>query len=205
MAFLQWGSRTNETVNAWASKVDGPTGLAARDATGALVLAVRVLRWPTLFLLVITAPILIATGLIAGLSDGPVATIAAIVLAVEVIVWGAFSWRRLQILRAIEDPEDLATQIGVAAQMSGRPAEIAGELTSLAKQGGVKLMSRLRAMWSRKDPDVVWIRNVSDLDRARWFFPPTIGHTALMAVAMLWLVPVSAVVGFLLFVAAIAN
>jgi hypothetical protein len=36
-------------------------------------------------------------------------------------------------------------------------------------------------------------------------FSPTIGHTALMAVAMLWLVPVSAVVGFLLFVAAIAN
>ncbi len=47
MAFFRWDSRTNETVSAGAAKVDGPTGLAPRDAVGVLVFSMKILRWPT--------------------------------------------------------------------------------------------------------------------------------------------------------------
>lgn len=205
MRFRQWGSRTNETVNAWAAKVDGPTGLAARDAASVLVFSMKILRWPTWFLLVFTAPLLAATALMAFLNDGTIAVVAAVVFAVELLVWAAFAWRRQQILQAIDDPEALATQIGVAAEMSGRPQEITGVLTTLSAQSGSRIMSRLRSLWSKTSADVTWIRRVSDLDRARFFFPPTIGRTTVLALAMLWLVPISLVSTFLLFVASIAN
>ena len=205
MGAFQWGSKTNEAMNGWASKVDGPTGIAARDAAGVITLGVKILRWPSLALLVLVAPALAATGLIAVLNDGVIGSIAAGLGVAEIAIWALFAWRRQQILTAIDDPDALATQIGVAAEMSGRPEEIAGALTSLSAHSGPRIWERLRSTWSKTQPDAVWIRQVSDLDRARWFFPPSVGRTMTLAVAMLWLVPVSAVSTFLLFVAAIAN
>lgn len=205
MGLFQWGSKTNEAMNRWAAKVDGPTGIAARDAAGVISLGVKILRWPTLALLVLVAPSLAATGLIAALNDGLIGSIAAVVVVVELGVWVLFAWRRQQILTAIDDTNALASQIGVAAEMSGRPAEIAGVLTTLNANSGPRIWNRLRSTLSKTQTDAVWIRQVSDLDRARWFFPPSVGRTMTLAVAMLWLVPVSAVSTFLLFVAAIAN
>lgn len=205
MAFFRWSSRTNETVNAWAAKVDGPTGLAARDAAGVLVFSMKILRWPTWFLLAFSAPLLAGTALMALLNEGAIAAVAGVVFGLELFVWVAFAWRRQRILQAIDDPEALATQIGVAAEMSGRPEEITGVLTTLSKQGGSRIMTRLRSLWSKTPADATWIRRVSDLDRARYFFPPSIGRTTLLTLAMLWLVPLSVLATFLLFVASIAN
>ena len=121
MGAFQWGSKTNEAMNGWASKVDGPTGIAARDAAGVITLGVKILRWPSLALLVLVAPALAATGLIAVLNDGVIGSIAAVLGVAEIAIWALFAWRRQQILTAIDDPDALATQIGVAAEMSGRP------------------------------------------------------------------------------------
>lgn len=205
MGLFQWGSRTNQTVNAWAAKVDGPTGLAASDAAAVVSLTVRILRWPTLFLLIFVVPLVAATGLIALLNEGVVAVIATIVFIIELAVCMAFAWHRYQILWAVSEPDVLANQIAVAAEMSGRPQEITGELTSLNRATGQRIWTRLRELWSKTPKDAVWIRRVQDLDRAKWFFPPSIGRTIVLALAMMWLVPISVITTFLLFVAAIAN
>lgn len=205
MGLFQWGSRTNQTVNAWAAKVDGPTGIAARDAASVVSLSIKILRWPTLLMLILVVPLVAATGVIALLNDGLIATIATAIFVIELLWTGAFAWRRQQILWAIDDTDSLASQIAVAAEMSGRPQEITGELTSLNRATGQKMWSKLRGLWSKTSNDAVWIRRVQDLDRAKWFFPPSIGRTIMLSMGMLWLVPISAFTTFVLFVAAIAN
>lgn len=205
MGTFQWGSKANESVGAWAAKVDGPTGLAANDAANVLVLAVKILRWPTFFLAWLLLPMIGALALIALLSEGAIATLATVAGVAIGGLWGLFVWRRAQLLNAIDEPVALATEIAIAAEMSGRPVEIAGELTSLGRASGMGLIQKLRSLWSKTDADPVWIRRVSDLERAKYFFPPSIGRTTTLAVLTLWAVPIGAIATFLLFVAAIAR
>jgi hypothetical protein len=50
-----------------------------------------------------------------------------------------------------------------------------------------------------------WIEGVGDLPRARYFVPPKIGTTVTVAIAALWLVPVSIVVAFLAVIGTVAG
>jgi len=52
---------------------------------------------------------------------------------------------------------------------------------------------------------VHWIEDVGDLPRARYFVPPKIGTTVTIAIASLWLVPVSIVVAVFAVIGTVAG
>ena len=50
-----------------------------------------------------------------------------------------------------------------------------------------------------------WIEGVGDLPRARYFVPPKIGTTVTVAVAALWLLPISIVVALFAAIGSLAS
>jgi hypothetical protein len=89
--------------------------------------------------------------------------------------------------------------------LSGKVDETRTALTQIAGGGGWRVLSRLRGVWSGVGMTGRWIDGVGDLPRARYFVPPKIGTTVTLAIASLWLVPVSVVVAFLAVVGTVAG
>ena len=88
----------------------------------------------------------------------------------------------------------MATELGIAVSLSGKVDETRTALTQIAGGGGWRVLSRLRGVWSGVGMTGRWIEGVGDLPRARYFVPPKIGTTVTIAIAALWLVPISIVV-----------
>lgn len=200
-----WSARTNRAVHGATTRVDGQTADAARRAVAVIVPAVRLLRIPSLVLALAPVPFLVATlvlGLAAGGGAGTVLALAAVLLAVPP---AAFAARRRRILRAVTEPEQLATELGIAVSLSDKVDETRGALTSIAGGGGWRVMSRLKGVWSGVGMTGRWIDGVGDLPRARYFVPPKIGTTVSVTLATLWTVPLSALLAFFALVAAIAG
>ncbi len=202
---MSWGARANEGVDAMAARVDGQTGDVAQRATQVIVLAVRVLRIPTLLVLVAPLPFIFVTLLLALNADGAGRTVGLVVGLLMAAVSTAFGIRRQRILRAVDEPTALATELGIAVSLSGKVDETRTALTQIAGGGGWRVLSRLRGVWSGVGMTGRWIEAVGDLPRARYFVPPKIGTTVTVAVAALWLVPVSVVVTLLAIVGTIAG
>ena len=189
-----WGARANRTVEDLASRVDGQTGEAAQRAAQVIVVAVRVLRIPTLLLLLAPLPF-VAVTLVLGLSAAGTGRIVLLVLVLLMAAVSlAFGVRRQRILRAVEEPTALATELGIAVSLSGRVDETRTALTQIAGSGGWRVLSRLQGVWKGVGLTGRWIESVGDLPRARYFLPPKIGTTVTIAIASLWLVPISVVV-----------
>ena len=200
-----WGARANRGVNDMAAQVDGQTGEVAQRATSVIVLAVRVLRIPTLLVLIAPIPFIAATLLLAANADGLGRAIGLVVGLLMAAVSFAFGARRQRILRAVEEPTALATELGIAVSLSGKVDETRAALTQIAGGGGWRVLSRLRGVWSGVGMTGRWIEGVGDLPRARYFVPPKIGTTVTVAIASLWLVPVSIVVAFLAVIGTVAG
>ncbi|WP_375001706.1 hypothetical protein [Aeromicrobium sp. CTD01-1L150] len=200
-----WGARANENVGRMAGRVDGQTSEAAGHATRVIVPAVRLLRLPTLALLVIPVPFVLATLALGLAADGAARVVLLVVGLLMAVVSGAFGARRRRILWAVEEPEVLATELGIAVAMSDRVDETRGVLTAIGGGGGARVFSRLRGLWSGVRMTGRWIDGIGDLPRARYFLPPKIGTTVTVTVAALWLVPVSLVVTLLGFIAVLAR
>lgn len=200
-----WGSRTNATINDLAGRVDGQTSQAAEHAARVLVPAVRLLRFPTLALLVVPLPFVAATLGLGLATDGAVRIVLIVVGLLMALVSFAFGARRHKILTAVEEPEALATELGIAVAMSDRTEETRGVLAAIGGGGGLRIFSRLKGMWSGITMTGRWIDGIDDLERARYFLPPKIGTTVTVTVAALWLVPVSVVVTLLSFIAVLAR
>lgn len=200
-----WGARANRAVGGATSRVDGQTAEVARRAVAVIVPAVRLLRIPTLVLAVAPLPFLAATALLGFAADGTAPTVLAVVALVMALVPATFAVRRARILRAVEEPEALATELGIAVSLSDKVEEARGALTSIAGGGGWRVFSRLRGVWSGVGMTGRWIDGVGDLRRARYFVPPTLGTTVSLTVATLWTVPLSALLAFFTVVAAIAG
>ncbi|MBD8606918.1 hypothetical protein IFT73_08635 [Aeromicrobium sp. CFBP 8757] len=200
------GAQANAAVNDFASRADGRATEVAARATQVIVLAVRVLRIPTAIMGALSVPFIVATlvlGLLAGGGVGMVVLVAGVVLAV---VNGLFWGRRHRILRAVDDPDRLATELAVMLSMTGKVEEARGMLTQVAgASGGWRVMGRLRGIWSGTQMTGRWIDEIGDLPRARYFGPPKIGTTITISVATLWLVPVSIVVALFSLVGTIAG
>ncbi|GAA0204078.1 MULTISPECIES: hypothetical protein [unclassified Aeromicrobium] len=200
-----WSARTNRAVHGATTRVDGQTADAAHRAVAVIVPAVRLLRIPSLLLAVAPLPFLAATfalGLASGSTVGTVLVVAAVLLA---LVPAAFAARRHRVLRAVEEPEQLATELGIAVSLSDKVDETRGALTSIAGGGGWRVLSRLKGVWSGVGMTGRWIEGVGDLPRARYFVPPKIGTSVSLVVATLWTVPISALLAFFALVAAIAG
>ena len=200
-----WGARANRGVNDMAAQVDGQTGEVAQRATSVIVLAVRVLRIPTLLVLIAPIPFIATTLLLAVNADGLGRAIGLVVGLLMAAVSFAFGARRQRILRAVEEPTALATELGIAVSLSGKVDETRTALTQIAGGGGWRVLSRLRGVWSGVGMTARWIEGVGDLPRARYFVPPKIGTTVTIAIASLWLVPVSVGVAFFAVIGTVAG
>ena len=200
-----WGARTNRAVHGATTRVDGQTAEAAHRAAAVIVPAVRLLRIPSLVRVVAPLPFLLAT-FVLGLAGGGVAgTVLAVGAVVLALAPTALAVRRLRVLKAVEEPEQLATELGIAVNLTDKVEETRGALTAIAGGGGWRVLSRLKGVWSGVGMTGRWIDGVGDLPRARWFVPPKIGTSVSLVVATLWTLPISALLAFFALVAAIAG
>jgi hypothetical protein len=202
---MSWGARANQGVDDMASRVDVQTGEAAQRATAVIVLAVKVLRIPTLLVLIAPIPFIVATLLLAATADGVGRTIGLVIGLFMAAVSLMFGLRRQRILRAVGEPTALATELGIAVSLSGKVDETRNALTQIAGGGGWRVLSRLRGVWSGVGMTGRWIEGVGDLPRARYFVPPKIGTTVTLSIAALWLVPISLVVALFAVIGSVAG
>ncbi len=169
------------------------------------MLAVRVLRIPTLLVLIAPLPFIAATLLLAANASGAGRTIGLVAGLLMAAVSLVFGLRRHRIMRAIDEPTALATELGIAVSLSGKVDETRTALTQIAGGGGWRVLSRLRGVWSGVGMTGRWIEEVGDLPRARYFVPPKIGTTVTLAIAALWLVPVSVVMALFAVIGTLAG
>ncbi len=200
-----WGRRTNEAASRVTARVDDGTGRAATRAADLLVAAVRILRIPTAVLVAVPVPFIAVTAAVAASSDGAFRIVGLVVAALLALVSAAFAWRRHQVVKAVDDPVALATELAIMVEISGRADETRGILEQIAGGGGSRVFSRLRGAWRGVTMPARWIEGVEDLRRARNFAPPRIGWTISLSIAALWLVPVSVVVALFALVGGLAG
>lgn len=189
-----FGSDANQAVGNWANTVDDQTGQVAERAARVITVAVQVLRIPTAIVLWIPVPFIAVVVLFSLNADGGGRVIGLVIGLVMASISCAFAGRRHRILQAVEEPDRLATELGIMISLSDKVGETRGALTQLAGGGGWRLFSRLQAVWSGTKMTSRWIEGIGDLPRARYFAPPKIGTTVSVTVAALWLMPVSIVV-----------
>jgi len=188
-----------------AGQVDDRTGAVAGRAARVIELAVRVLRVPTLALLVVPVPFVLAfIALVAGW-DGAARVVGLVVGLAMAAVSLAFAARRHRILRAVDEPAALATELGIMVNMSGKVVETRGALEQIAGGGGWRVFSRLGGVWKGAGMTGRWIEGIGDLPRAKYFAPPKIGTTVTVTLAALWLVPVSIVATLFAAIATLAS
>ena len=200
-----FGSQANSAVGGFASRVDGQTGEAAHRVAGVIAVAVRVLRLPTAVLLVVPLPFIAATLALGLVADGGVRILVLVAGLAMAAISAAFGTRRRNILRAADDPDKLATELGIAISLSDKVDETRGALERVAGGGGWRLFDRLKGAWGGVAMTGRWIDGVGDLPRARYFVPPKIGTTVTITVAALWLVPISVVVALFALIGTIAG
>lgn len=200
------GSQANAAVNDFASRVDGRATEVADRAAQLIVVAVRVLRIPTALVGALSVPFIVATLVLGLLADGAVGVVVLVVGVVLAVVNALFWGRRHRIQRAVDDPDRLATELAVMLSMTGKVDEARGVLTQVAgASGGWRVLGRLRGLWQGTQMTGHWIDEIGDLPRARYFGPPKIGTTITIAVAALWLVPVSIVVALFSLIGTVAG
>ena len=200
-----FGSQANSAVGGFASRVDSQTGEVAHRVAGVITVAVRVLRLPTAILQVAPVPFILATLMLGLVADGGVRIVVLIAGVVMAAVSGAFWLRRRNILRAVDDPDKLATELGIAISLSDKVDETRGALERIGGGGGWRLFDRLKGAWGGMTMTGRWIDGVGDLPRARYFVPPKIGTTVTLTMAALWLVPISVVVALFALIGTLAG
>ncbi|KQV75135.1 hypothetical protein ASC61_09040 [Aeromicrobium sp. Root344] len=200
-----FGSQANTAVGGFASRVDDRTGEVAHRVAGVIAVAVRVLRLPTAVLQVVPVPFIAATLALGLVADGGVRVVVLVAGVLMAVVSGAFWGRRRAILRAVEEPDKLATELGIAISLSDKVDETRGALERVAGGGGWRLFDRLKGAWGGMSMTGRWIDGVGDLPRARYFVPPRIGTTVTITIAALWLVPISIVVALFALIGTIAG
>ena len=201
----RWASQANEAAHRAAQNVDDTTGATSARAAAAITSAVRLLRWPTAALLVLSAPFIAATILIGVVADGAVGWVITVIGVLMASVWGAFAWRRRGILQAVEDPGALADELRVMVNLTGRAEQTGQVLHSIAGGDGWRVLGRMKGLWQGASLPARWLDEVGDLPRARYFAPPKIGTSIWLALAAAWLVPISVVITIFAGIGALAG
>ncbi|AWB91062.1 hypothetical protein [Aeromicrobium chenweiae] len=208
MRFRQTGSlgaQANAAVSGLAARADGRTAEVADRAARAIVVAVRLLRIPTAVVGAAPLPFIAATLVLGVLAKGSVG-VAIVVVGVAMALVSALFWgRRHRVLRAVADPERLASELAILVSLSGRVEESRGALAEIAGGGGWRVLSRLRGVWKGTQMTGRWIDGIGDLEHARYFAPPKIGTNVTITVLALWLIPISVVVTLIAVVGTIAG
>ena len=184
--------------------VDDKSGAVASQVAPVLVIAVRALRIPSAIVWVLPLPFIVIFTVLVASADGPVRIVGLIIAALMIIVSAAFWGRRRRILQSVEDPDRLATELGIMISLSDKAGETRSVFSQIAG-GGWQIFSRLKGLWGAATMTGRWIDSVGDLPRARYFAPPKIGTTVAVTLAALWLIPISFVVALLTAIASIAR
>ncbi len=200
-----FGAQANAAFNDFTTRVDGRSAEVAGQASRAIVVAVRLLRIPTAIIGALPVPFVLATLAMGLLADGGVGVVVTVVALVMGAINGFFWWRRQRMLRAVDDPDRLATELGILISLTGKVDETRGALAQIAGGDGWRILARLKGVWKGTQMTGRWIDGAGDLPRARYFAPPTIGTTITLAIASLWLVPVSIVVALFSLVGVVAG
>lgn len=199
-----FGHNANAAVGDWTRKVDDRTGTVAQRTSRVIVVAVKTLRIPSAFVLFLPVPPIALILLLALRADGGVRVVGMIVGLGMAAVTGAFWGRRRRILQAVEEPDKLATELGIMISLGDKVDETRGTLSQLAGGGGWRVFSRLKALGRGTAMTGRWIDGIGDLTRARYFAPPKIGTTVSVTIAALWLIPLSYVVALLALIGSLA-
>ncbi len=199
------GRSTNEAVTNLTGRVDDQTGQVAARAAQVIAVAVRILRIPTAALLWVPVPFIALTLLLGLNAQGGARVIIVIVALAMAAVSVAFGVRRHKIINAVDDPDKLATELGIMISLSDKVNETRGTLAQLAGGDGWRVFSRLQGLWRGASMTGKWINGIADLPRARYFGPPKIGTTITIVVAALWLVPISIVAALFAAIGSIAS
>jgi hypothetical protein len=200
-----FGTAANSAVGDFASRVDDRTGEVAQRTARTIAVAVRLLRIPSAVVLGVPVPFVVATLLLGLVADGGMRVVILVAGVLMAAVSAAFLGRRRRILQAVEDPEQLAAELRVLINLSGKVEETRGALAQIAGGGGWRLFNRIQGAWKGVAMTGGWIDQIGDLPRARYFAPPKIGTTVTLTIAALWLVPISIVVTLLALVATVAD
>ncbi|MCW2800518.1 MAG: hypothetical protein JWQ70_1990 [Aeromicrobium sp.] len=199
------GSQANAKVSDLASKVDDQTGEVAKRTANVIVLAVRVLRVPTALILWVSLPFIAATFALGLAANGTTSVVILVIAVLMAIVSAAFWGRRRKILQAVEEPDKLATELGIMISLSDKVDETRGAISQIAGAGGWRIFARLRGLWRGAGMTARWIDGIGDLPRARYFGPPKIGTTVTVTVAALWLIPISIIAALFALIGTIAG
>ncbi len=199
------GSAANSAAGDLAARVDDQTGEVAQRAAAVIAVAVKLARIPTALVMIAPLPFVITTIVLGALADGGTRGVLLGVGAAMLAVTAAFWGRRRRILQAVEEPDKLATELGIMISLTDKVDETRGALSTVAGGGGWRVFSRLKGAWSGVAMTGRWIEGVGDLPRARYFGPPKIGTTVTVVVAALWLIPISVVVALLALIGSIAG
>lgn len=170
-----------------------------------ITVAVRVLRIPTAVIGAASVPFIAGTLVLGLLADGVGSILILAAGLVMALVSVLFWTRRHHVLRAVDDPAALATELAIMITMTGKVDETRGVLTQITGGGGWRVLGRLRGIWQGTQMTGRWIDQIGDLPRARYFGPPRIGTTISISVAALWLVPISIVVAFFALIGTVAG
>ena len=199
------GAQANRAGGGLAAKVDDQTGEAAKKAAGVIALAVKLARIPTALVMIVPVPFIFTTIVLGLLADGGMRWILLAVGTAMFIVTAAFWGRRRRIIQAVEEPDKLATELGIMISLTDKVEETRGAISTIAGAGGWRIFQRLKGLWSGVSMTGRWIDGIGDLPRARYFGPPKIGTTVTLAVAALWLIPISIVVAVFAVIGSIAG
>lgn len=207
MGIRNTGRRVNAAVEGLASRVDGQTHDVARRAARVIAPTVRLLRWPSLLVMVASWPFLAGLAVVALAADDTwLRVLAGVLTAAGAVVSAAFGLRRRRLLDAVRDERQLALELGIAASLSDDVGEARLALGQLAgMRGGVRLVSRLRGLGRGWGAASGVFASIDDLPRAKWFLPPRVGTTVTLLFGALWLVPISFVACLLLLIALAAR
>jgi hypothetical protein len=199
------GAHANAAVNDFAARVDGRSAEVAARAAQVIVVAVRLMRIPTALVGLASIPFIAAALVIAILGDGVGAVVLGLIGLVMAGANAVYWIRRRNLLKAVDDPDQLATELAIMLTMTGKVEETRGVLTQIAGGGGWRVLERFRGVWQGVQVPGRWIDQIDDLPRARYFGPPRLGTTITMALTALWLVPIAVVVALFALIAAAAG
>ena len=199
------GGRANDAAHQMAQRIDDSTGETGERLAKLLVIAVRLSRIPTAVVLYLPIPF-IAAILVLGIKGGGwfglVLTVTGVVMA---IISAAFWGRRRRIVQAVDDPDQLATELRQVFNLTGRVDDASDTVRELTTGDGWQVFGRLRTVWRGVTLPAQWMDQIGELHRARYFAPPKIGTTMSLTIVALWLIPFSIIAAVMSVIGTIAG
>lgn len=167
---------------------DDRRAVLARRLAKTLSVATRILRWPSLVLIVIPVLPLVVIAWFATTATRwtdilVLWVLAAVGLGIEVV----FIWRRRRFLDAAKDPAGMARELRLLLSPNVVTDEVMALLKQVAARGGLLIFRRLWAVWKLANLPEHLLDQLDDYPRAKLYLPPSIGISGIVSLCQVWL------------------